>query len=140
MRAIAALPSSGRASATRLPAAAHRYPVKITVFCDDRAGMLKELTAVISDDDTNIRGVDTRHDSRRRSRRGIHRRSRRPAPPEQNGARPPPRGRRPHRPAHPEALIGLRSLLTHPFPTTVILTKSPGRLRKDPHLHLHAFR
>jgi GTP diphosphokinase / guanosine-3',5'-bis(diphosphate) 3'-diphosphatase len=36
-----------------------RYPVKITVFCDDRAGMLKELTAVISDDDTNIRGVDT---------------------------------------------------------------------------------
>jgi GTP pyrophosphokinase len=37
-----------------------RYPVKITVFCDDRAGMLKELTAVISDDDTNIRGVDTK--------------------------------------------------------------------------------
>jgi GTP diphosphokinase / guanosine-3',5'-bis(diphosphate) 3'-diphosphatase len=37
-----------------------RYPVKITVFCDDRAGMLKELTAVISDDDTNIRAVDTR--------------------------------------------------------------------------------
>ena len=39
---------------------ATRYPVKITVFCDDRAGMLKELTAVISDDDTNIRAVDTR--------------------------------------------------------------------------------
>ena len=39
---------------------AARYPVKITVYCDDRAGMLKELTAVISDDDTNIRGVDTR--------------------------------------------------------------------------------
>jgi GTP diphosphokinase / guanosine-3',5'-bis(diphosphate) 3'-diphosphatase len=37
-----------------------RYPVKITVFCDDRAGMLKELTAVISDDDTNIRNVETR--------------------------------------------------------------------------------
>jgi GTP pyrophosphokinase len=37
-----------------------RYPVKITVFCDDRTGMLKELTAVISDDNTNIRGVDTR--------------------------------------------------------------------------------
>jgi GTP pyrophosphokinase len=36
-----------------------RYPVKITVFCDDRAGMLKELTAVISDDNTNIRSVDT---------------------------------------------------------------------------------
>ncbi len=39
-----------------------RYPVKITVFCDDRTGMLKELTAVISDDNTNIRAVDIRHD------------------------------------------------------------------------------
>jgi GTP pyrophosphokinase len=39
-----------------------RYPVKITVFCDDRAGMLKELTAVISDDNTNIRAVDIRQD------------------------------------------------------------------------------
>jgi len=35
-----------------------RYPVKLSIFCDERAGMLKELTAVISDDDTNIRGVD----------------------------------------------------------------------------------
>ncbi|HEY1580626.1 MAG TPA: bifunctional (p)ppGpp synthetase/guanosine-3',5'-bis(diphosphate) 3'-pyrophosphohydrolase [Terracidiphilus sp.] len=41
---------------------AQRYPVKITIFCDDRAGMLKELTAVISDDNTNIRGVDINHD------------------------------------------------------------------------------
>jgi GTP pyrophosphokinase len=39
-----------------------RYPVKITVYCDDRTGMLKELTAVISDDNTNIRGVEMRHD------------------------------------------------------------------------------
>ena len=39
-----------------------RYPVKITIYCDDRAGMLKELTAVISDDNTNIRGVEMRHD------------------------------------------------------------------------------
>jgi GTP pyrophosphokinase len=39
-----------------------RYPVKITVFCDDRAGMLKELTAVISEDNTNIRGVELHHD------------------------------------------------------------------------------
>jgi GTP pyrophosphokinase len=39
-----------------------RYPVKITIYCDDRAGMLKELTAVISDDNTNIRGVDIRRD------------------------------------------------------------------------------
>src|SRR6202034_1430974 len=36
------------------------YPVKLTVFCDDRVGMLKEMTAVISDDGTNIRGVDTK--------------------------------------------------------------------------------
>jgi guanosine-3',5'-bis(diphosphate) 3'-pyrophosphohydrolase len=42
------------------PGQAQRYPVKISVFCDDRTGMLKELTAVISDNDTNIRSVDTR--------------------------------------------------------------------------------
>jgi GTP pyrophosphokinase len=36
------------------------YPVKLTVFCDDRTGMLKELTAVISDEDTNIRTVDSK--------------------------------------------------------------------------------
>ena len=32
------------------------------MFCDDRTGMLKELTAVISDENTNIRGVEMRHD------------------------------------------------------------------------------
>jgi GTP pyrophosphokinase len=37
-----------------------RYPVKITVFCDDRTGMLKEMTALISDNNTNIRSVETR--------------------------------------------------------------------------------
>jgi GTP diphosphokinase / guanosine-3',5'-bis(diphosphate) 3'-diphosphatase len=36
------------------------YPVRLTIFCDDRTGMLKELTAVISDDNTNIRNVDSR--------------------------------------------------------------------------------
>ncbi|HEV2276218.1 MAG TPA: bifunctional (p)ppGpp synthetase/guanosine-3',5'-bis(diphosphate) 3'-pyrophosphohydrolase [Acidobacteriaceae bacterium] len=36
------------------------YLVKLTVYCDDRTGMLKELTAVISDDGSNIRGVDTK--------------------------------------------------------------------------------
>src|SRR6202161_2280257 len=35
------------------------YPVKLTVLCDDRSGMLKEFTAIISDDGTNIRSVDT---------------------------------------------------------------------------------
>jgi len=39
-----------------------RYPVKITIYCDDRTGMLKELTAVISDDNTDIRGVDIHRD------------------------------------------------------------------------------
>jgi GTP diphosphokinase / guanosine-3',5'-bis(diphosphate) 3'-diphosphatase len=39
-----------------------RYPVKITVFCDDRTGMLKELTAVISEDNTNIRAVEIHRD------------------------------------------------------------------------------
>jgi GTP pyrophosphokinase len=49
----------------KAPAAAgqpQRYPVKITVSCDDRAGMLKELIAVISDDNANISGVDIRKD------------------------------------------------------------------------------
>src|SRR5579875_3864060 len=36
------------------------YPVRLTVYCDDRAGMLKEMTAVISDDNTNIRSVDSK--------------------------------------------------------------------------------
>jgi GTP diphosphokinase / guanosine-3',5'-bis(diphosphate) 3'-diphosphatase len=35
-----------------------RYPVKIIVNCEDRTGMLKELTAVISDENTDIRAVD----------------------------------------------------------------------------------
>jgi GTP pyrophosphokinase len=43
-------------------ARAQRYPVKITVYCDDRTGMLKELTAIISDDNTNIRNVDISRD------------------------------------------------------------------------------
>jgi GTP pyrophosphokinase len=31
------------------------YPVKLTVLCRDRAGILKEFTAIISDDGTNIK-------------------------------------------------------------------------------------
>jgi GTP pyrophosphokinase len=41
---------------------ASRYPVKITVYCADRTGMLKELTAVISDENTDIRGVELKRD------------------------------------------------------------------------------
>jgi GTP pyrophosphokinase len=36
------------------------YPVKLTVYCDDRFGMLKQITAVISDSRTNIRNVEAR--------------------------------------------------------------------------------
>jgi GTP pyrophosphokinase len=36
------------------------YAVKLTVICDDRAGMLKQVTAAISDDNTNIRHMDVR--------------------------------------------------------------------------------
>ena len=39
---------------------AQTYPVKLTVLCDDRPGLLKEFTAIISDDETNIRSVDTK--------------------------------------------------------------------------------
>lgn len=40
--------------------AAAGYPVKLTLFCDDRAGMLKQITAIISDDNTNIRNIEVR--------------------------------------------------------------------------------
>ncbi len=40
-----------------LPAA---YPVKLTVFCDDKWGMLKQITAIISDAKTNIRTIEAR--------------------------------------------------------------------------------
>jgi guanosine-3',5'-bis(diphosphate) 3'-pyrophosphohydrolase len=36
------------------------YPVKVTVYCDDRLGMLKELTAAVSDQGTNIRHIDVK--------------------------------------------------------------------------------
>jgi GTP pyrophosphokinase len=39
-----------------------RYPVKFTIACDDRPGMLKELIAVLSDDNSNISNIDIRKD------------------------------------------------------------------------------
>jgi GTP diphosphokinase / guanosine-3',5'-bis(diphosphate) 3'-diphosphatase len=51
--AAASDPSSKTAKATT-------YPVKLTVLCEDRAGLLKEFTAIISDDGTNIRSVDSK--------------------------------------------------------------------------------
>jgi len=36
------------------------FQVKLTVFCDDRFGMLKQITAVISDTNTNIRNIGAR--------------------------------------------------------------------------------
>ena len=49
-------PRAGGDAASRT----QRYPVKISVYCDDRTGLLKELTAVISDDNTNISSVQMR--------------------------------------------------------------------------------
>ena len=40
--------------------AATAYPVKLTLFCDDKWGMLKQITAVISDTKTNIRNIEAR--------------------------------------------------------------------------------
>jgi GTP diphosphokinase / guanosine-3',5'-bis(diphosphate) 3'-diphosphatase len=39
------------------------FPVKLTVFCDDRFGMLKQITAVISDTNTNIRSIGSRSEN-----------------------------------------------------------------------------
>jgi len=52
----AELPSANGAATAKQ----QTYPVKLTVLCDDRQGMLKEFTAIISDDGTNIRSVDTK--------------------------------------------------------------------------------
>jgi len=52
----AAPPSDPNSKTTK----ATTYPVKLTVLCEDRAGLLKEFTAIISDDGTNIRSVDSK--------------------------------------------------------------------------------
>ena len=56
--------SSGPSSAAKDAGGAgpkpQTYPVKLTVLVDDRAGLLKEFAAIISEDGTNIRSVDTR--------------------------------------------------------------------------------
>jgi len=45
----------GRGEAT-----ATTYPVKVAVFCDDRFGMLKQITAVIGDAESNIRNISAK--------------------------------------------------------------------------------
>lgn len=40
--------------------AAAGFPVKLTVFCDDRSGMLKQIATIISDENTNIRNIEAR--------------------------------------------------------------------------------
>ncbi|HET7439906.1 MAG TPA: bifunctional (p)ppGpp synthetase/guanosine-3',5'-bis(diphosphate) 3'-pyrophosphohydrolase [Terriglobales bacterium] len=45
--------------------AATAFPVKLTLVCDDRAGMLKQITAVISDTNTNIRNIEAQTGSGR---------------------------------------------------------------------------
>jgi GTP diphosphokinase / guanosine-3',5'-bis(diphosphate) 3'-diphosphatase len=36
------------------------YPVKLVILVDDRSGLLKEFAAIISEDGTNIKSVETR--------------------------------------------------------------------------------
>jgi GTP diphosphokinase / guanosine-3',5'-bis(diphosphate) 3'-diphosphatase len=38
------------------------YPVKLVVLVEDRAGLLKEFAAIISEDGTNIKSIETRPD------------------------------------------------------------------------------
>jgi guanosine-3',5'-bis(diphosphate) 3'-pyrophosphohydrolase len=44
----------------RKEAAAGSYPVKLTLFTDDRPGMMKQITAIISDENTNIQNMSAR--------------------------------------------------------------------------------
>src|SRR3954471_1650184 len=50
----------GKMEKVKTPPGVASYPVKLNVFCDDRASMLKQITAVISDDSTNIRNLGSR--------------------------------------------------------------------------------
>jgi GTP pyrophosphokinase len=50
----APIPTAATGTTTGAPKP-QTYPVKLTILCDDRAGLLKEFTAIISDDGTNIR-------------------------------------------------------------------------------------
>jgi GTP diphosphokinase / guanosine-3',5'-bis(diphosphate) 3'-diphosphatase len=43
------------------------YPVKLTVYCDDRFGMLKNITSVIGDAQSNIRNIGARTENSRAS-------------------------------------------------------------------------
>jgi len=43
----------------RVAGSAQSYPVKLTVHSDDRAGMLKHITAIIGDDNTNINTISS---------------------------------------------------------------------------------
>ena len=60
MRRTGALPWNGPSRQDGHRRRTRNYPVKLTVFCDDRPAMLKQLTAVISDDNTNIRNIEAR--------------------------------------------------------------------------------
>jgi len=55
----APVPAQGSAGAP----SPQTYPVKLTVQCDDRAGLLKEFTAIISDEGTNIRSSSSNADN-----------------------------------------------------------------------------
>jgi GTP pyrophosphokinase len=50
---------SGTNAASDAGPKASTYPVRLIVVCDDRSGLLKEFTAIISEDGTNIRSVST---------------------------------------------------------------------------------
>ncbi|HVZ59209.1 MAG TPA: TGS domain-containing protein, partial [Terriglobales bacterium] len=36
------------------------FPVRLTVYCDDRYGMLKQMTAIITDEKSNIRNIEAK--------------------------------------------------------------------------------
>ncbi len=43
----------------RIAGSPQAYPVKLVVHSDNRAGMLKQITAVIGDDNTNISNISS---------------------------------------------------------------------------------
>jgi len=54
-------PSHRRAVGPKATKKANRFPIREAhAFCDDRFGMLKQITSVITDQSTNIRNIEAR--------------------------------------------------------------------------------
>ena len=103
-------------------AAEDAFPVRIVIHTDDRPGMLNQLTSVLSNENTNIRSLEAKTETRpRRRRRGDDRGRARQEAAREAGLRHAPHLRRPRR--------GTPLQLKMPFstdPEHIAISKSKG--------------